>query len=38
VSVDGVAQSEPAIPLVDDRREHRVEVVLQQQDSESIPP
>jgi cellobiose phosphorylase len=38
VTVDGVAQSEPTIALVDDRLEHRVEVNLQQQGSESIPP
>jgi cellobiose phosphorylase len=38
VRVDGVAQSEPAIPLLDDRLEHRVEVDLQQQGSESILP
>ena len=31
VSVDGVAQSDPAIALVDDRREHQVEVTLQDQ-------
>jgi cellobiose phosphorylase len=31
VSVDGVAQSEPAIALVDDRLEHRVEVLLQEE-------
>jgi cyclic beta-1,2-glucan synthetase len=29
VSVDGVAQPEPTIPLIDDRREHHVEVRLQ---------
>ena len=29
VSVDGVAQSEPAIALIDDRVEHQVEVTLQ---------
>ncbi|MGA8048629.1 MAG: glucoamylase family protein [Burkholderiales bacterium] len=31
VSVDGVAQSDPTVPLVDDHREHRVEVSLQTQ-------
>jgi cyclic beta-1,2-glucan synthetase len=31
VSVDGVAQSDPSVPLVDDGREHRVEVSLQRQ-------
>ena len=31
VSVDGVVQSDPTIPLVDDRREHQVEVSLQNQ-------
>ena len=28
VSVDGIVQSEPSIPLVDDRLEHQVEVTL----------
>ena len=36
VSVDGVAQSDPAILLVDDRREHQVEVNLRQQIVEPI--
>jgi cellobiose phosphorylase len=36
VSVDGVAQAEPTILLLDDRLEHRVEVDLQRQSSESI--
>jgi len=31
VSVDGVVQSDHAIPLVDDRREHQVEVHSQSQ-------
>jgi cellobiose phosphorylase len=31
VSVDGVAQSDQAIPLLDDRREHQVEVNLHKQ-------
>jgi cellobiose phosphorylase len=31
VNVDGVAQSDPAILLVDDHREHQVEVILKQQ-------
>jgi cellobiose phosphorylase len=38
VSVDGVAQAEPTILLLDDRLEHRVDVDLQQQGSESILP
>jgi cellobiose phosphorylase len=38
VSVDGVAQAEPTILLLDDRLEHRVEVDLQQQGSASILP
>nr|WP_211335194.1 glucoamylase family protein [Thiocapsa rosea] len=29
ITVDGVAQDAPEIPLVDDQREHRVEVVVQ---------
>ncbi|OFZ84215.1 MAG: cyclic beta 1-2 glucan synthetase [Betaproteobacteria bacterium RBG_16_66_20] len=31
VSVDGVVQSEPAIPLADDRLDHQVEVTVQKQ-------
>jgi cellobiose phosphorylase len=31
VSMDGVLRSDPSVPLVDDRREHRVEVSLQRQ-------
>jgi cellobiose phosphorylase len=39
VSVDGVVQSEPAIPLLDDRREHQVEVKLQQKTIDlPVPP
>jgi cellobiose phosphorylase len=38
VSVDGVVQSDPTIPLVDDRREHQIEVNLQQQMQENLPP
>ena len=29
ITLDGVAQDAPRIPLVDDQREHRVEVVVQ---------
>jgi hypothetical protein len=35
VSVDGVVQSEPTILLLDDRREHQAEVLLQAQILES---
>ena len=31
VSVDGVTQSDPAIQLVDDRRDHQVEVTVRNQ-------
>ncbi|HMA87332.1 MAG TPA: glucoamylase family protein [Burkholderiales bacterium] len=31
VSMDGVLRSDPTVPLVDDRREHRVEVSVQRQ-------
>jgi hypothetical protein len=31
-------QSDPTIPLVDDRREHQIEVNLQQQMQENLPP
>jgi cellobiose phosphorylase len=36
VQVDGVLQAEPAIALVDDRREHRVEVILRKQASGAL--
>jgi cellobiose phosphorylase len=39
VSVDGVVQTDPSIPLVDDRLEHRVEVNLTQQiNGLPVPP
>ena len=28
VTVDGVEQAEPSVPLADDRQEHRVEVEI----------
>ncbi len=37
VSVDGVAQAEPAILLVDDRQDHQVEVSLHKQAVASVP-
>jgi cellobiose phosphorylase len=36
VLVDGILQSGPAIPLVDDRAEHRVEVTLQRRTTELL--
>ena len=38
VSVDGVLQAEPVIMLMDDRRDHQVEVVLRKQASEVLAP
>jgi cellobiose phosphorylase len=38
VSVDGVVQREPAIMLVDDRREHQVDVNLKRRPSRISTP
>jgi cellobiose phosphorylase len=38
VSVDGVAQQDPVIPLIDDRREHNVEVRLRASITAPITP